>query len=261
MPKFAANISLLFAEVPFPQRIARAAKAGFRAVECQFPFPFGAELLAAQLDEHQVSMVLHNLPAGDFPAGDRGVAVHPERVGEFQDGVGQGLAYAKALGCRQLNCLVGLRPEGVPEEKIRATVVDNLRFAAKALAKEEIRLLVEPLNSQDIPGFYLVYSRDTLQLFKEVNHPNIHLQYDIFHMQIMEGNLTRTIRDNLASIAHMQFADNPGRHEPGTGEINYPNLFQFIDESGYDGWIGAEYNPAGKTEEGLDWFNPYRKAG
>ncbi len=257
MPKLNANLTLMFNEVEFLERFGRAAQAGFKAVEFLFPYDYPAEQLAERLRTHNLRLVLHNLPAGNWAEGERGIAVLPDRIGEFRDGVGRAIEYAKALGCAQLNCLAGLTPPGVPAEKIRSTLVDNLRFAARALEKENIRLLVEPLNSQDIPGFYLVHSRDALSLFHEVDHPNVWLQYDIFHMQIMEGNLTRSIRDHGKRISHMQLADNPGRHEPGTGEINYPNLFRFIDESGYEGWIGCEYIPAGNTEEGLAWAKPY----
>jgi hydroxypyruvate isomerase len=257
MPKLAANLSMLFTEVDFLERFEKAARAGFKGVEFLFPYEYPAAQLAGLLAQHKLTQVLHNLPAGNWGAGERGIAVLPDRVGEFQAGVGRAIEYAKALGCPQLNCLVGKTPAGVPADTVRATLVANLRFAAKALAKERIRLLVEPLNSQDVPGFHLVHSRDALALFDEVAHENIGLQYDIFHMQIMEGNLTRTIRDNLPRIAHMQLADNPGRNEPGTGEINYANLFRFIDEAGYQGWIGCEYKPAGATEQGLGWVKPY----
>ncbi len=261
MLKFSANLTMLFNEVDFLGRFELASRAGFKGVEYLFPYEWNKEQLAEELDKHGLEQVLHNLPAGDWPAGERGIACLPGRLGEFQEGVGLAIEYAKALRCSRLNCLVGITPKGVPTEKVRQTLVDNLRFAATALGKEGIRLLVEPLNNRDIPGFYLVHSRDALQLFEEVNHTNLWLQYDIYHMQIMEGNLTRTILDNLAHIAHMQLADNPGRHEPGTGEINYTNLFRFIDEAGYDGWIGCEYKPAGVTEGSLEWVKPYLKEG
>ena len=261
MPKFSANLTMMFNEVDFLERFEQASRAGFKGVEYLFPYEWGKEQLAEELAKHGLEQVLHNLPVGDWLAGERGIACLPERVGEFQDGVGLAIEYAKALRCSRLNCLVGLTPKEVPAEKVRQTLVDNLRFAATVLEKEGIRLLVEPLNNQDIPGFYLVHTRDALQLLEEVNHANLWLQYDIYHMQVMEGNLTRTIIDNLARIAHIQLADNPGRHEPGTGEINYPNLFRFIDEAGYDGWIGCEYKPAGVTEDGLEWLKPYLKKG
>lgn len=261
MLKFSANLTMMFNEIGFLERFARASRAGFKGIEYMFPYEWEKEKLVEELGRHGLEQVLHNLPAGNWPAGERGIACLPQRVGEFQEGVGLAIEYAKALRCSRLNCLIGIAPEGVPAEKVRQTVVDNLRFAAAALEKEGIRLLVEALNNQDIPGFYLVHTRDALRLLEEVNHANLWLQYDIYHMQIMEGNLTRTILDNLTRIAHIQLADNPGRHEPGTGEINYTNLFRFIDEAGYDGWIGCEYKPGGVTEDGLEWVRPYLEEG
>ena len=261
MLKFCANLTMLFNEVDFLDRFERAASAGFKGVEYLFPYPWDKGQLAELLDKSALEQVLFNLPAGDWAAGERGLACLPDRIGEFQEGVGLAIEYAKALKCSRLNCLVGNTPQGVSAEKVHQTLVDNLRFAAGALEKENIRLLVEMLNSQDIPGFHLLHTRDTLQLLDEVNRPNLWLQYDVYHMQIMEGNLTKSITDNLDRIAHIQIADNPGRHEPGTGEINYTNLFRFIDEAGYDGWIGCEYRPDGVTEEGLGWLKPYRKEG
>ena len=259
MPKFSANLTMQFNEVDFVNRFARAAKAGFKGVEYLFPYAWSKEQLVNELGQHGLQQVLHNLPAGDWQAGERGIACLPGREGEFQDGVGKAIEYAKALKCPRLNCLVGKTPQGVSEEKIRKTLVNNLRFAAVAIEKEKTRFLIEPLNNRDAPGFYLVHTWEAFQLMKEVNHPNLWLQYDVYHMQIMEGNLTKTIQENLGRIAHIQIADNPGRHEPGTGEINFINLFRSIDEMGYDGWIGCEYTPAGKTEDGLQWIQPYLK--
>ena len=257
MLKFSANLTMLFKEVDFLDRFERASRAGFKGIEFLLPYEWEAAELVERLDKHGLEQVLFNLPAGDWAGGERGIACLPGREGEFQEGVGLAINYAKALRCSRLNCLVGITPKEAPPEKVRQTLVDNLQFAATALGKENITLLIEPLNSQDIPGFYLVHTRDALQLMKEVSHSNIRLQYDIYHMQIMEGNLTKTILDNLPLIAHIQLGDNPGRHEPGTGEINFPNLFRFIDEAGYDGWIGCEYNPAGVTEDGLGWVKSY----
>ena len=257
MPKFDANLTMLFTEVGFLHRFERASAVGFKAVEYLFPYEWEREQLAEKLAKHGLEQVLFNLPAGNWQAGERGIACLPDRVGEFQEGVGVALEYAKALGCPRLNCLAGLTPEEVSAEKVRQTLVDNLRFAATALEREGVRLLVEPLNRQDMPGFHLIHTRDALRLFEDVGHANLWLQYDIYHMQVMEGNLTKTILDNLPRIAHMQLADNPGRHEPGTGEINYPNLFRSIDEVGYDGWVGCEYNPSGTTENSLEWVRPY----
>jgi hydroxypyruvate isomerase len=261
MPKFSANLTMMFNEVDFLDRFERAAKADFRAVEYLFPYGLSKGQLVDQLGQYNLEQALHNLPAGNWQAGERGIACLPGREGEFREGVGLAIEYAKALKCSRLNCLVGKAPQGVPPEKIRQTLVDNLRFAAKALEKEGIQLLIEPLNDQDIPGFYLVHTRDAIRVFEEVDHLNLWLQYDIYHMQIMEGNLTKTILAHLPRIAHIQLADNPGRHEPGTGEINFANLFRSIDEADYKGWIGCEYIPAGKTEEGLEWIKPYLEKG
>ena len=257
MPKFSANLTMLFTDVDFLKRFERAARAGFTAVEYLFPYSWDKNQLVNELAKFSLQQVLHNLPAGDWQAGERGIACLPGREREFQDGVGRAIEYAKALKCPRLNCLVGKTPGGVAPEKVRQTLVGNLRFAAAALEKEGIRLLLEALNSRDVPGFCLVRTQDVLQLIQEVNHPNVYVQYDVYHMQVMEGNLTKTLQENLARIAHIQIADNPGRNEPGTGEINFTNLFRFIDEMKYEGWIGCEYNPAGKTEDGLGWVNPY----
>ena len=182
------------------------------------------------------------------------LACHPDRVGEFQDGVGRAIEYATALGCRQLNCLAGIAPAGVDAEKVHATFVANLRFAATKLEAAGIRLLVEPINTFDIPGFYLNRTAQAIALIEEVGSPNLWLQHDIYHMQRMEGELANTIARHLPKIAHMQIADNPGRNEPGSGEINYAWLFRYIDQLGYDGWIGCEYKPAATTREGLGWI-------
>ncbi len=257
MVRFAANLTMLFNEVDFLERFERAARAGFRAVEYLFPYAWKKEELAERLKTFGLRQALHNLPAGNWEGGERGIACLPGREAEFRDGVAQAIEYAKALNCPQVNCLAGKTPDGVAPEESRRTLVGNLRFAAKALETEGIRLLIEPLNDQDMPGFYLTRTRDALRIMEEVGHPNLWLQYDVYHMQIMEGNLMRTIEGNLTRIAHIQIADNPGRHEPGTGEISYPNLFRFLEKKGYEGWIGCEYKPLGKTEEGLDWIKPY----
>ncbi len=259
MPKFSANLTMLFTEVDFLDRFERAARAGFKAVECQFPYQWSKEELVAKLEKNGQEMVLHNIPSGDWAAGERGIACLPGRENEFQESVGKAIEYGKALKCPRINCLVGLTPKDVPADKVRQTLVKNLKFAAEAMQKEKISLLVEALNDKDIPGFYLVRTQDVLKLFEEVNHPNLWLQYDIYHMQVMEGNLTKTIQQNVGRIGHIQLADNPKRNEPGTGEINFTNLFKFIDESGYTGWIGCEYKPAGATEDGLGWVKPYLK--
>jgi len=260
MPKFAANLTLLYNEHAFLDRFAAAAKAGFSGVEYLFPYDFDKNRLVEQLHQHKLTQVLHNLPAGDWPGGERGIACHPDRVGEFQDGVGQAIEYATALNCKQVNCLAGIAPAGAASDRLRATFVSNLKFAAQKLKQSGIKLLIEPINStRDMPGFYLNRTHQALDIIAEVGSDNLFLQYDIYHMQVMEGNLAATIEKNLKLIPHMQLADNPGRHEPGTGEINYPFLFDFIDRLGYQGWIGCEYKPATITDAGLGWIKPYLK--
>jgi hydroxypyruvate isomerase len=257
MPKFAANLTMMFNEVDFLDRFEAAARAGFHGVEYLFPYPYKKEELIERLQKHGLSQVLHNLPAGDWAKGERGIACLPDRIGEFQDGVGLAIEYGAALGCKQLNCLAGIAPQGVAADKLRDTFAGNLKFAAAKLASTGIRLLVEPINTRDIPGFFLCHTAQALEIIDAVASPNLSLQYDIYHMQIMEGDLATTIQRNLARIAHMQLADNPGRHEPGTGEINYAFLLQFIDKLGYPGWIGCEYKPAAATTAGLGWVKPY----
>lgn len=258
MAKFAANLSMLFTEVDFLDRFEAAAKAGFKGVEYLFPYDFEAAEIRKRLDDNGLTQVLFNLPAGDWGAGERGIACHPDRVEEFRAGVDRAIAYAKVLGNTQVNCLAGIKPEGVSDDQARQTLVENLRFAAETLEAEGILLIAEPINTRDIPGFFLNRTAQALALFDEVGSNNLKLQYDIYHMQIMEGDLAPTIEANLARIAHVQLADNPGRHEPGTGEINYPFLFAHLDRLGYDGWIGCEYKPQAGTQEGLGWLDAVR---
>ena len=253
MPKFAANLTMLFNELPFMQRFEAAAKAGFKAVEYLFPYAYDKKELAAALHANGLEQVLHNLPAGNWDGGERGIACHPDRVGEFREGVARAIDYATALGCPQVNCLLGKLPEGLTNGDARKVVVDNLRFAAKELQGAGIRLLIEPINSFDIPGFYLTRTDQALSLIDEVGSSNLLLQYDIYHAQRMEGELGATLTKNITRIGHIQLADNPGRGEPGTGEINYPWLFRHIDSLGYAGWIGCEYKPRATTLDGLQW--------
>jgi hydroxypyruvate isomerase len=248
---------MLFNELEFLARFEAAAAAGFRGVEYLFPYPFAKERLADELGTHRLTQVLHNLPAGDWAAGERGIACLPGRTGEFQDGVGKAIEYARALGCKQVNCLAGIAPTEASVDRARRTFVDNLEFAANALSAANIRLLIEPINTRDIPRFFLSGTKQAIAIMDEVASPNLFLQYDVYHMQIMEGDLAPTIQRNLSRISHLQLADNPGRNEPGTGEINYPFLFQFLDGLGYDGWIGCEYKPKTTTLEGLGWLKPY----
>jgi hydroxypyruvate isomerase len=253
MPRFAANLTMLFGEKPFLDRFAAAKAAGFAGVEYLFPYDFDKADLREQLDEHGLTQVLHNLPAGNWAAGERGIAILPDRVDEFRDGVARAIDYAKALDCRQLNCLVGIAPRDADPFELNEVLVGNLRFAADALAKERIKLLVEPINTLDIPGFFLNRTEQAVQLIAAVRSSNLFIQYDIYHMQVMEGDIARTVQKHLPRIAHIQLADNPGRNEPGTGEINYPFLFRHLDTIGYRGWVGCEYKPRTTTVDGLGW--------
>ncbi len=257
MPALAANLSLLYPDVPFLDRFAAAARSGFRAVEFQFPYAFDAQDMAARLRAHRLQLVLHNLPAGDWAAGERGIACHPDRVGEFRAGVQLALDYARALGTPRMNCLAGIRPAGVSQEAAQATLVDNLRHAATALQAEGIELLLEPINTFDVPGFFIHRTDQALALLDEVNHPNVKLQFDLYHAQRMEGNLVHTLRTHWRRMGHIQLADSPDRHEPGTGEINFPYVLQELDRLGYTGHVGCEYLPAnagpGGTDAGLGW--------
>jgi len=253
--RFAANLSMMFTEVPLLDRFERAAKAGFGHVELQFPYEVPAAEMAARMKAAGVQMVLHNLPPGDFAKGERGIACHPDRVTEFRDGVPKAMAYAQALGVPQLNCLVGIAPAGVDEVTLRRTAVENLRFAAAELKKVGLKLLVEPINNYDIPGFWLNNTAKAIGVIDEVGADNLFVQYDIYHAQRYEGELAATMSKNLSKIGHVQLADNPGRNEPGTGEINYPFVLRHLKNIGYAGFIGAEYKPAHGTEAGLGWLD------
>ena len=253
MPRFAANLSMLFTEAPFFDRFELAANAGFEAVEFLFPYAFSAQEIKQCLDAHGLKLVLYNLPAGDWEAGERGIACLPERVDEFRAGVAQAIEYATALGVPQLNCLAGKAPIGADDALLRKTFVANLKFSAAELKKAGLKQLIEPINTYDIPGFYLNRTAQALAILDEVGAENAYLQYDIYHAQRMEGELAATMQKHLARIGHIQLADNPGRNEPGTGEINYAYLFAHLDRIGYAGWIGCEYKPATRTEAGLAW--------
>ncbi len=257
MSRFAANLSMLFTEVDFLDRFAAAAEAGFTGVEYLFPYDYPAEEIKARLDANQLTQVLFNLPAGDWAGGERGIAILPERVEEFRAGVDQAIAYAKVLGNTQVNCLAGIAPRGADLGQLEITFIENLRYAAQKLEEAGIRLVMEMINTRDIPRFFLNNTSQAQEIRGKVGHANLFLQYDIYHMQIMEGDLARTIENNLAAINHIQLADNPGRNEPGTGEINYRFLFEHLDRIGYQGWVGCEYKPATSTAEGLAWLKTH----
>ena len=254
MPKLAANVSTLFPELDFLERFGAAAKAGFRYVEYQFPYAFPAAEIARAAREANVQVVLHNLPAGDFAKGERGIACLPGREQEFRDGVERAIDYARAVSCPRLNCLAGLAP--VNREHFDALVA-NVRFAARKLGAAGISLTLEAINTRTVPGFFLSRSAQAIDVLNAAGEGNAFLQYDLFHMQIMEGDLAGTLERLLPRIGHIQLADVPGRHEPGSGEINFDFLLRHLDALGYSGWVGCEYNPQGDTLEGLKWARPY----
>ena len=259
MPRFAANLTMLFTEVPFLERFALAKIGGFKAVEFLFPYVFEVQDIQAALDRNALKLVLHNLPAGDWDAGERGIACLPERVAEFRSGVAQAIDYAIALGVTQLNCLAGKAPAGADPKLLHDTFVNNLQYAASELKKAGIKLLIEPINTFDIPGFYLSKTEQGIAILDAVAADNAFLQYDIYHAQRMEGELGNTIKKYFSRIGHIQLADNPGRNEPGTGEIHYAYLFDLIDRLGYSGYIGCEYKPLKTTEAGLGWMGHYEQ--
>jgi hydroxypyruvate isomerase len=257
MPKFSANLSMLFTDLPFLERFAAAKAAGFTAVEYLFPYEHAPAKLSGLLKDNGLTQVLFNLPAGDWAAGDRGIAVDPSWTEEFRAGVAKAITYAKALNVPRLNCLAGKIPQGVSEEDMRSTFVSNLRFAADALAREGLTLLIEFINRKDIPGFYLHRSDQALAIMEEVGRFNLFMQYDVYHAQREEGELAATMRAHMARIGHIQIADNPGRHQPGTGEINFPFLFEEMDRLGYAGHVGLEYVPEPDTLASLAWMKKY----
>ena len=257
MPRFAANLTMLFNEVAFLDRFELAARAGFQAVEFLFPYTHAAKDIRERLDANGLRLVLHNMPPGDWDAGERGIACLADRVDEFRTGVATAIRYAKVLGVEQLNCLAGKAPPSVPDAVLRQTLVANLKFAAQACKQAGLRILLEPINTFDIPGFYVTRTDQALSLLDEVGEDNAYLQYDIDHAQRMEGELAATITQHLHRIGHVQLADNPGRQEPGTGEINFPFLFEHLDRVGYTGWVGCEYKPASSTAAGLGWVKNF----
>lgn len=257
MPKFSANISFLYADLPFLDRFAAAAKDGFQAVEYVGPYDLPAAEVAAALNTHGLTQALFNLPAGNWDAGERGIGCHGDRVAEFRAGVMTAIRYGQALGCTRINCLAGIAQAGTSVEDRDAILIDNLKYAAPRLADAGITLLLEPINLRDIAGFHVSTTDHAERLLDAVGSDNLLIQYDIYHTQVMQGDLIPTYARLKDRIGHVQIADNPGRHEPGTGEINYPFVFSELDRLGYDGWIGCEYKPRSGTTAGLGWMKPY----
>jgi hydroxypyruvate isomerase len=254
VPKFAANLTMMFNEVPFLQRFQAAAQAGFSAVEFLFPYDHSPEEVAEQLRVNKLQNVLFNMPPGNWAAGERGVASLPGREAEFRTGVAKAIEYAKALGTPRLHAMAGLLPQGADKSLHRKTYIENLRYAAAETAKHGIMLLIEPINTRDIPGYFMNTQADAHAIREEVGAGNLKVQMDFYHVQIVEGDIAMKLRRYLPHVGHIQIAGVPERNEPDTGEINYAYLFRLVDEIGYDGWLGCEYRPAKGTMEGLGWM-------
>ena len=258
MPRFAANISMMYTEVPFLDRFARARASGFAAVEFLFPYEFPAAEIATRLKDNGLSQVLFNAPPGDWAKGERGQAALPGRQAEFREGVKRALDYATTLGCPRLHLMAGLAPAGVARDTLLSTYAANLAWAAEECGKASVMPVIEPINHRDIPAFFLNTTDEAAAVIQAVGPGKLGMQFDLYHCQITEGDIVKRVERHLPLIAHMQVADNPGRNEPGTGEVNWPFVFKAIDALGFQGWIGCEYRPAGETEAGLDWFAPYK---
>lgn len=259
MPKFAANLSMLFTEVPFMERFKKAHQAGFKAVEFLFPYDFEPEALQTELQQYGLEQALFNLPPGDWGAGERGFAAIPGREQEFKNSVETALLYAKALGCKKLHAMSGIVDPRFSREQHVDTFVANIRFAADLLADHGIQVMIEPLNVRDVPGYFIAHQREAVELIRLVDRPNVKLQLDLYHAQIMDGDLTNLIKELAPFTGHVQIASVPDRHEPSEGEIGYPHLFEVLDASGYSGWVGCEYHPREETEAGLGWVHRYLK--
>jgi 2-dehydrotetronate isomerase len=257
MPRFAANISTMFQDRPFLDRIDAARKAGFKAVECQFPYADAAMEIRRRLDAAGLEMVLINTPPGDLEAGERGLAALPGRQDDFRDALARALRYAEILGCRQIHVMAGILAGPARREAQLAVYRSNLRFAAEEAGRQGRRVLIEPLNDTDAPGYLIGRVDEALAVIEAVGHPNLYLQYDFYHTQMMSGNLATRFRAHQGRIGHVQIAGVPGRHEPDVGEINYPYLLEMLDECGYGGWVGCEYLPRGRTEDGLAWIRAH----
>jgi hydroxypyruvate isomerase len=258
VPKFSANLSFLYQEAPLLDRISKAAADGFAAVEYVSPYEHDAAAIAEKLAETGVQQALFNLPAGDWAAGERGIACLPDRIQEFRQGVDLAIEYAAELRCPLVNCLAGIAPDGVDVDVLDQVMAENLRYAAPRLADAGIALVFEPINQRDMPGYHLSTSLHAERMLALANVDNLKIQFDFYHMQVTEGDIANSFARLLPKIGHVQIADNPGRHEPGTGEINYSYVLKLLDQLGYDGWVGCEYKPKTTTSAGLGWMSPYR---
>lgn len=257
MAKFAANLTMLFTDVAFLERFERAHRAGFKAIEFLFPYAYEARHLADKLAQFGFEQALFNMPPGDWGAGEKGLAALPGREQEFKQSVNTALMYAKALNCKKIHAMSGIVDPAYSEQQHIDTFTTNIRYAADTFAEHGIDVLIEPLNTRDAPHYFVAYQRQAVELIQQVARPNVKLQLDLYHAQIMSGDLEVLIRDLAPFIGHVQVASVPHRNEPDRGEINYPYLFEVLDDSGYNGCIGCEYNPATTTEQGLGWLKPY----
>ena len=257
MPRFAANLSMMFNELPFLDRFAAARKAGFEGVEFMFPYEYPAAELRARLRGEGLTQALFNMPPGDFANGERGMASLPGRQAEFRETVKRALDYATALDCRLLHCMAGIVPAGVSPVTAAAVYASNLAWAAEQSAPAGVRLASEPINHRDMPGYFLNTQAQGAGVVEAIGRDRIGLQFDVYHVQITEGDITKRMEQFMPVIAHMQIADVPARHEPGTGEIAWRYVFRRMDELGYEGWVGCEYRPAGETVAGLGWIREF----
>ncbi|EMC0410142.1 hydroxypyruvate isomerase family protein [Vibrio fluvialis] len=257
MAKFAANLTMLFNEVPFLERFEQAHRAGFKAIEFLFPYAFEPHVLAEKLEQYGFEQALFNMPPGDWDAGEKGFAALPGREQEFKQSVATALMYAKALNCKKVHAMSGIIDPAYSMQQYIETFIANIRYAADAFAEHGIDVLIEPLNNRDVPNYFVAHQRRAVELIQMVDRPNVKLQLDLYHAQIMDGDLDVLIRDLAPFTGHIQIASVPHRNEPSDGEINYPYLFDVLDDSGYDGWIGCEYKPKTTTEQGLAWVKPY----
>ncbi len=257
MPKLAANLSMLFPQIDFLDRFAAAARAGFRYVEYQYPYHWQPAEIAARARDAGVQVVLHNMPRGEAERSEHGTACLPGREARFREDLERAVQYARAVGCTRLHCMAGVAPPQADRNALQAAYVANLKYAAGRLQAEGMQVLIEPLSARTVAGYFLSGSEHAARTLDEVGAANVLIQYDVFHMQVMEGNLAASIERLLARIGHVQIADVPGRHEPGSGEINFDFLLRHLDAIGYSGWVGCEYNPQGDTAEGLKWAKPY----
>ncbi len=260
MPKFAANLSLMFTEVDFLERFSAAAGAGFAAVEFLFPYEYPPQVVRDKAEAAGVDVILFNMPAGNWSIGERGVTCIPGREKEFRDGVEKSLRYAVCLGTKKLHAMAGIPPKGVDHSACRSTLIENLKYAAKSLGERGITLLLEAINTRDMPGFFVSTQADSYSICKAVGAPNLKMQMDLYHMQVMEGDLATKLKQYAATCGHVQIAGCPERNEPDTGEVRYEYLYGVLDQLRYQGWVGCEYRPAARTSEGLNWMQPFQTA-